>query len=287
MSEAAALAAAAALLAAPAGITQLSETAAKWNAPVAPFRISSDIYYVGTKEIAVFLVSTPKGLILIDTGFAQNVGPLLANVRALGFDPQRIRYILISHGHFDHAGGTAEVKARTGAKVAAGAADGPLLARGGLGDPQFGDAFRYPPVRLDLPMRDGQQIVLGGVAITAHLTPGHTPGCTTWTMPTSIEGRRVGALFLCSVTAPGYRLVGNPRYPRALADYRRSFAVLRTLKCELFLAAHSHFFDLDRKRAEMLKTGSSAAFIDPAGCRAHLKAGEADVLALAKAQGAS
>jgi metallo-beta-lactamase class B len=206
-------------------------------------------------------------------------------VRALGFDPRQIRFILVSHGHYDHAGGVAEVQARTGAKVAAGAPDVPLLARGGLGDPQFGDAFRYPAVKVDLPMKDGQQVRLGGVTLTANLTPGHTPGCTSWTMPTVVEGRTVGALFLCSVTAPGYRLVGNPRYPNALADYRRTFKVLKGLKCELFLAAHSHFFDLDRKRAQMLKTGSAKAFIDPAGCRAHLLEREAAVAGLAKAQG--
>src|SRR4051794_11054535 len=105
------------LAAAPAGITRLDETSAKWNAPVEPFRISSDIYYVGTREIAVFLVATPRGLILIDTGFAQNADKLLDAVRKLGFDPRAIRYILISHGHYDHAGGVAEVKARTGATV--------------------------------------------------------------------------------------------------------------------------------------------------------------------------
>lgn len=280
------IAAAASLAASPAAVTPLTETTARWNAPVRPFRISDDIYYVGTREIAVFLVATPKGLVLIDTGFAQNAGNLLANIHALGFDPREIRFILISHAHYDHMGGVAELQSKTGAKVAAGAPDLPLLERGGLGDPQFGDAFRYPPVKADIAVRDGQRLSLGGVTLTAHITPGHTPGCTTWTMPTRIEGRTVGALFLCSVTAPGYRFVGNPRYPNALADYRRSFAVLRGLKCELFLAAHSHFFDFDRKRAEMLKTGSARAFIDPAGCRAHIAEREAEVLAMAKAQGA-
>ena len=283
---AAVMAGAASLATAPAAVTPLTETTAKWNAPVQPFRISDDIYYVGTREIAVFVVATPKGLVLIDTGFAQSTQNLLANIRALGFDPRDIRFILISHAHYDHMGGVAELQSRTKAKVAAGAPDVPLLARGGLDDPQFGDAFRYPPVKADIAVRDGQRLSLGGVTLTAHITPGHTPGCTTWTMPTKVEGRTVGALFLCSVTAPGYRLVGNPHYPNALADYRRSFAVLRGLKCELFLAAHSHFFDLDRKRAEMLRTGSARSFVDPAGCRAHIAEREAEVHAMAKAQGA-
>lgn len=284
MSDALALIAAAALAAG--GTTPLNADTLKWSEPVAPFRLSREIYYVGTREIAVFLVRTPKGLILIDTGFSQNAGKLLANVRSLGFDPRDIRYILISHGHYDHAGGAAEVKAATGARVAAGAGDAPLMARGGRADPQFGDAFRYPPVKVDVKVADGQRISLGGVTLTAHATPGHTKGCTTWTMPTEVAGRKVGALFLCSVSAPGYRLVGNPAYPDALADYRRTFAALRGMRCELFLGAHGSIFGLLDKRAEMVRTGQAAPFVDPDGCRAYLAAREADVLRLARDQGA-
>jgi metallo-beta-lactamase class B len=264
--------------------TPLDAAAQRMNAPAAPFRISRDIYFVGTADIGVYLIPTAKGLILIDTGFAQGVDRLLANIRALGFDPRDIRLILVSQAHGDHVGGDARIKALTGARVVAGAREAALLARGGKGDPNFADRVFYPPVKLDRPVRDGEQVSLGGVTLTAHLTPGHTKGCTTWTMPTRIEGREVGALFLCGVTAPGYRLVGNPAWPDAVGDFRRSFATLRGLKCELFLGAHGGYYGFTAKRAEMVRTGSARAFIDPTGCRAYLTAAEKEIEAQAEAQ---
>lgn len=192
--------------------------------------------------------------------------------------------ILVSQGHNDHVGAVAEIRALTGARVVAGAPEAGLLARGGQGDPQFGDRFRYPPVRLNRPVRDGEVVRLGGAVLTAHLTPGHTRGCTTWTLPTQVEGRPIQALFLCGVTAPGYRLVGNPAWPDALGDFRRSFARLKGLKCELFLGAHGAYYGLGEKRAEMARTGSARAFVDPQGCRAYLARAEAAVERTAAAQ---
>ncbi|HEV7922118.1 MAG TPA: subclass B3 metallo-beta-lactamase [Thermoanaerobaculia bacterium] len=233
------------------------------NDPVEPFRIVGNIYYVGASDITSYLITTPKGHIVLDGGFAETAPMIVANIRKLGFEPRDVRYILNSHAHLDHAGGIAELRRVTGAKFLASAPEAAQLARGGLDDPQFGNRFPFPPAPPDQLVRDRQQITLGGTTLTAHITAGHTRGCTTWTMRAA--GRDV--VFLCSATAPtDYRLVGNPRWPDAVADYRRTFATLRALPCDVFLAAHGGFFDLQSK------IGHPERFVDPAGYKAHLDA---------------
>jgi metallo-beta-lactamase class B len=252
----------------------LDAAAQAMNRPVAPFCIADEICYVGTEDLGIYLIKSGAGDILIDGGYEQTVPQILANLKTLGVDPKDIRFLLNSHAHRDHAGGLAELRRITGAKLILSPATAVEFARGGHDDPNFGNASIFPPLKADSIVEDGGTVVLGNVTLTAHLTPGHTKGCTTWTMPAHIAGKTYQALFLCSVSAPGYKLVGNSAYPDIVADYRHSFAVLKRLPCELFLGAHAQFYDMLRKRAEMEKTGSPTAFVDPAGCRRYLDKAE-------------
>ncbi|HUO91808.1 MAG TPA: subclass B3 metallo-beta-lactamase [Rhizomicrobium sp.] len=253
----------------------LDDAAKAMNRPIAPFRISDEITYVGTEDLGIYLIGTSAGDILIDAGYEQTVPQILANLKTVGVDPKDIHILLNSHSHVDHAGGLAALKKITGAKLVVSRAAADELARGGHDDPNFANRSIYPPVKADRIVGDGETVVFGNVTLTAHLTPGHTKGCTTWTMPAHIAGKTYQALFLCSVTAPGYKLVGNAGYPDIVTDYRHSFAVLKTLPCEIFLGSHARFYDMLRKRAEMLKTGSRTVFVDPSGCRRHLDEAEA------------
>lgn len=249
-----------ALLFANVALAQSDPVSRSWNQPVEPFRIAANIHYVGASDITSYLITTPKGHILLDGGFAETAPMILANIRKLGFRVEDVRILIASHPHYDHAGGLAELKRVTKATFYASRADVPLFARGGKDDPQFGDRFPFDPVYADRILDDGSKVSLGGTTLTARITPGHTPGCTTWTMRVREKGRDLNVLFLGSPSVPSsYRLKDNPRYPNAIADYRRQFALLRSLKPDVFLAAHGNFFDLEEKR----KGGES--FIDPSG----------------------
>lgn len=222
-------------------LAQTDATSRSWNQPVEPFRIAGNLYYVGATDITSYLVTTPKGHIVLDGGFAETAPMILANIRKLGFDPKDVKILLNSHAHTDHAGGLAELKRATGALLYASRGDIPQLAHGGLDDPQFGNRFPFPPVHADRILEDGQRISLGGTTLVAHLTPGHTPGCTTWTMRAG--GRDV--VFVGSPSVPSeYRLTNNPRYPNAIEDYRKQFATLKSLDCDVFLGSHGGFFGL-------------------------------------------
>ena len=242
-----------------------------WTEMVPPFRVADELYYVGSRDIGVYLIDAGKaGLILIDAGMAEFAPQVLKNVRSLGFDPARIRLLLNSQAHIDHAGGLAAIKAATGARLLASAADAPLLEAGGKGDFFFGDQVTFPAAKVDGLVRDGQAVTLGRARLTAHLTPGHSKGCTTWTMPVSISGRTHVAQFNCSMTVPGYTLLGNRNYPNVVEDYQASFDKLRRIPCDVFLASHGSFFDLDAKRARLAAGTGKNPFIDPAGCRRYL-----------------
>lgn len=243
------------LLLAGAAFAQQDPVSRSWNEPVEPFRIAGNLYYVGASDVTSFLITTPKGHILLDGGFEETAPMILANIARLGFRPKDVRILLSSHAHYDHAGGLAELKRATGAAFYASRGDLPQLARGGLDDPQFGNRFPFPPIMADRIVEDGTRVTLGGTTLTAHLTPGHTPGCTTWTMRT---GNR-DVVFVGSPTAPSeYRLTRNPRYPNTVADYRRQFAKLKTLGCDIFLASHGSFFGL----AEMVAKKKTVAGCD-------------------------
>jgi metallo-beta-lactamase class B len=260
---------------------QTSDIRGEWNAPVEPFRIFGPLYYVGTKEVASYAISTPQGLILLDGGLPESAPRIVASLEKLGFRIQDAKILLNSHSHFDHAGSLAELKEKSGAQMIASERDAAQLEAGGKGDFAWGDSKPFPPVKVDRKLRDGDTVALGGITLTAHVTAGHTKGCTTWTAvfeekSREEKGERLRAVFYCSTSVPdpeNYRLAGNPRYPEIVPDYEKSFAVLRDLPCDLFLGPHASFFGLEAKAAR-LRAGDRHAFVDRQGFRSLIEKSE-------------
>ena len=247
----------------------------RWNRPAEPFRIVGNLYYVGASDVSAFLIATPAGHILLDTGFRETVPIIEKNLEKLGFHLADIRLVLALHAHYDHAGGIAEIKARSKARFLASPADAPQFSRGGTGDFAFGNTYPFPPVSPDGLLREGVPVGLGGVWLTPHFTPGHTPGCTSWST-TILEGpRSYRVVVACSLTAPGYRLVGNLRYPDILRDFESSFAKLRALPCDIFLTEHGWDFDLDRKKRQKAQDPARNPFVDPEGYLQYLDRSQA------------
>ncbi len=209
-----------------------------WLQPMAPLQIADHTWQIGTEDLTALLVQTADGAVLLDGGMPQMAGHLLHNMKARGVAAQDLRLILLSHAHADHAGPVAELKRRTGAKVVANAESAALLARGGSNDLHFGDSITFPPVSTDRIIMDGEVVNVGGIAFTAHFMPGHTPGSTAWTWTDTRDGKPVRIAYADSLSAPGYQLQGNARYPRLVQDYRRSFAMVRGLPCDLLLTPH-------------------------------------------------
>lgn len=240
----------------------------QWNRPFSPYRVIDDIYYVGTNEIAQFLITTPSGHILLDTGFEASVPRLRENVESLGFRYRDIKLILTSHAHIDHVQAHALVRQQTGAEVVVSAADAPFVENGGKGETVYDGVFEWTHCPVDRQVGDGDIVTLGGVALTAHLTPGHTLGATTWTMQVKDQGRSLAVVFFPSANInPGVRLLGNRRYPHIAQDFERSFAIWKALPCDVFLADHGEFYGMTSKY-RLLKAGTSPnPFIDPEGYR--------------------
>jgi len=211
---------------------------ASWLQPMAPLQIADHTWQIGTQDLTALLVQTADGAALLDGGMPQMAGHLISNMKARGVAPQDLRLILLSHAHADHAGPVAELKRRTGAKVAANAESAVLLARGGSDDLHFGDGITYPPANADRIVMDGEVVEVGGIEFTAHFMPGHTPGSTAWTWTDTREGKPVRIAYADSLSAPGYQLQSNPRYPHLIEDYRRSFATVRALPCDVLLTPH-------------------------------------------------
>jgi len=232
----------------------------RWNTPYAPFKVIGNIYYVGTAGVSAYLITSPKGHILIDGILAQSVPQIIGNVKTLGFDIRDVKYLLNSHAHIDHAGGLAGVQRASGATMIASAADKPFLERGDIGHGPSG-GMKFPPIRVDRVIGDGGTVRLGGVTLTAHLTPGHSPGCTSWSMATVGADRvRRQVFFHCSGTVAGQSLMPEA-YPGIVANFRATFAKVRKYKADVFLANHDNFFDLAEKRARKV-AGDENAFVD-------------------------
>lgn len=213
-------------------------TADAWRQPIAPFQIADHTWYIGTQGLSALLVRTPEGAVLIDGGMPQAAEMLLRRMRELGVQPQDLRFILHSHAHGDHAGPIAAVRRATGARLVSNAESAVLLARGGSNDLHFGDGILYPPVQADRLVMDGEAIELGGLRFIAHYTPGHTPGSLSWTWRDTRDGKTIDIAYADSLSAPDYQLAGNPRYPRIVDDYRRTFATVRALPCDLLITPH-------------------------------------------------
>lgn len=213
-------------------------TPQSWRQPVAPVRIADRTWHIGTADISALLVVTEDGAILLDGGLPQAADLLLANMQKVGVAPGDLELMLASHVHGDHVGPSAAVKRATGATVVNSAEGAWLMAHGGADDIHFGDDILYPPVQTDRVVRDGEVVELGGMQLTAHFIPGHTPGSLAWTWTDTRDGAPVRIAYVDSLTAPGYTLEGNARYPHLVEDYRASFDTVRALPCDLLLTPH-------------------------------------------------
>lgn len=233
-----------------------------WSQPFAPFRVIDRIYYVGSAGISAWLIATPKGLILLDAGMPDYAPQVEANIRKLGFRLGDVKILLNSHAHFDHSGGLARIKADTGARLIAATADRKALETGTYPGWEARHDLDAPPVKVDSTIADGGTVELGGVRLTAMITPGHSAGCTNWRMTVRDGATPRSVFFFCSATVAANRLVPDPQYPGIVADYRRSLARLRMVKADVFLAPHAEFFDLAGKRARMAP-GKPNPFVDP------------------------
>jgi len=243
-----------------------------WTTNHPPFRIAGNLYYVGSDDLAAYLVTTPQGNILINTNLASSVPQIRQNIEKLGFRVADTKILLNSQAHFDHVAGTAEMKRLTHARVEVMAGDIVPMESGGRKDFFFfNDPSAYfPPVKVDKVLHDGEQVSLGGTVLTAHLTAGHTMGCTTWTMQITEDGKTYNAVIVGGASMNGgNNLIHDPRYPTEAEDFLRTFRTLRGLPCDIFLGAHGGYFDLKAKYPK-LRDGAANPFLDPAGYKAFL-----------------
>jgi metallo-beta-lactamase class B len=236
-------------------------TRSEWSKPFPPHQVIGNVYFVGTANLGTYLITTPEGHILINTDFEETVPVIRAGVEKLGFKFTDIKIILGSHAHGDHMEGDAMVKELTAGRVMAMEQDIPALKE------MMPGGKKHP---IDRALHDGDDVKLGGTTLTAHLTAGHTKGCTTWSMKATEAGKTYDVVIVCSVGwNPGYVLVNNKDYPQIADDYVRSFATLRKLPCDVFLAAHGAFYDVEAKYAELQKGGANP-FLDHAGYLAYI-----------------
>jgi metallo-beta-lactamase class B len=244
----------------------------EWTTPHVPFRIIGNVYYVGSQDLASYLIVTSQGLILINSNLTSSVPLIRKSVEALGFHFNDVKILLISHGHWDHAAGSAGIKHLTGAKYMVMDADVPLVESGGKTDFQYGDApaSQFPPTKVDRVLHDGDEVKLGGVVLVAHKTPGHTKGCTTWTMKVREDTRTYNVVIVGSPNVnTGYKLVGNKAYPTIAQDYELTFQTLKSLPCDIFLGAHGGYFDMAAKFPR-IKPGEPNPFVDPEGYKSYV-----------------
>lgn len=264
-------------------------TNADWTAPFPPFRIVGNLYYVGSKGLANYLIVTPQGNILINSDTEKNVPMIKASIEKLGFKFNDTKILLISHAHWDHDAGSSLIKKETGAQYMVMDADVRVVESGGKTDFNYGSdpATLYTLTKVDRVLHDGDEVTLGGSVLVAHLTPGHTKGCTTWTMKVSDGGKTYNVVIVGSPNVnPGYKLVNNKAYPQIAQDYERMWSVLKSLPCDIFLGAHGEYFGMEAKYARM-KPGVANPFIDPDGYKKYVAQKEADFYAELKKQQAS
>ena len=245
---------------------------AVWTQPFPAFAIARNLYYVGSKGLASYLVTTSQGHVLINSNLEESVPLIRASVEKLGFKFSDIKVLLISHAHWDHNAGSAAVKAATGARYMVMDGDVAAVESGGKADFQYGNdpTAHYPATKVDRVLKDGDEVRLGDAVLVAHLTPGHTKGCTTWTIKVQEGGRSYNAVIIGSPNVnDGYQLLNNAKYPGIAADYERTFKVLKSLPADIFLGAHGSYFDLETKYARW-QQGAATAFVDPQGYQTYV-----------------
>ena len=237
-----------------------------WHREFPAFKIAGNLYYVGTADLAVYLIRTPQGNVLINSDFEQDLPLIKASIEKLGFKYKDTKIVLISHAHGDHDAATGVIRKETDAKLMVMEPDVPE---------EESTARGRPGAHVDRVLHDGDSVELGGSKLTARLTPGHTKGCTTWTMQVQEGGRTLNAVIVGSPNVnAGYILVGNTKYPQIADDYVKTFALLKSLPCDLFLGAHGAYFGLQAKY-EKMKAGGANPFIDPSGYQAYVAEREA------------
>jgi len=237
---------------------------AHWYEPTEPFRVIGNLHYVGSAGLAVWFIPTSEGHIVIDGGLPETASQVIAGIRALGHDPADIAILLNTHAHSDHSGGLAELKALSGAQMIASEGDRSALEGGFYLGSEDVSALNAPPVGVDRVIGDGDTVSHGGVTLTASITPGHTRGCTSWTMTLEEAGVAYDALVFCSASVAANRLVDPPQYEGIVEDYRTTFARVADWSPDIFLSNHPEFFAMSDKR-EALENGDPLAFVDKDG----------------------
>ena len=239
----------------------------EWLEPFPPHRIIANVYYVGSKGLASYLIATPQGHILINSSMEANVPLIRDSVEKLGFHFNDVKILLISHAHWDHCAGSARIKELTGAKYLVMDGDVPVVESGGKADFQYGHSADnlYAAAKVDRILHDGDKVQLGDAVLIARKTPGHTKGCTTWTIRVSDGGKMLDIVIVGSPNVnPGYKLVNNAAYPQIAQDYEQMFRVLKSLPCDVFLGAHGGYYNMEEKFPR-LKEGAANPFVDPEG----------------------
>jgi metallo-beta-lactamase class B len=250
-----------------------AQTTPDWTEPFPPHRIIGNVYYVGSRGLASYLITTPQGHILINSSLESSVPLIRESLEKLGFHLSDVRILLISHAHWDHCAGSALLKKASGARYFVMEEDVAVVESGGKTDFQYGASpdTHYPPTKVDRALRDQDQVRLGGTVLVAHLTPGHTKGTTTWTLKVSEGGKRYDVVIVGSPNVnPGYKLVNNPQYPQIAEDYERTFKVLTSLPCDIFLGAHGSYYGMEGKFA-LMKAGEGNPFVDAGGYKSYVE----------------
>ena len=242
---------------------------ADWYEPFPAHQVIGNVYYVGSKDLATYLITTKDGHILINSGFERTVPLIQKSVESLGFKMTDVKILLASHAHSDHVAGHALLQKLTGAKVYVMRGDAEVIASGGKGQYLY-TTSHWAPCKVDRVLEDGAEVKLGGVTLVAHHTPGHTRGCTTWTWRTRDGAKDYDVVVIGSPNVnPGFQLVGNKDYPEIADDFARTFAVLKSLPCDVFLGAHGGYYGMIERHA-LLQKGQQHAFVNPEGYKQYV-----------------
>ena len=250
----------------------LAQANPDWTEPFPPHRVIGNVYYVGSRGLASYLITTSRGHILINSSFENSVPLIRDSTEKLGFHFSDVKILLISHAHADHCAGSALIKQLTGARYMVMDADALEIEAGGKGNFQYGDSpgSLYKPAKVDRVLHDGDEVKLGDTVLVAHLTPGHTKGCTTWTLKVREGSATYNVVIVGSPNVnPGYRLVNNAQYPLIAHDYERTFRLLKALPCDVFLGAHGSYYGMEAKFARV-KRGGPNPFVDPDGYKRYV-----------------